>query len=461
VTAPVVLITGALTGIGRATSLAFAREGARIVVSGRRDEEGKELAEELRGLGAEAEFRRTDVRHEEDVRGLVDWTVGRFGRLDVAVNNAGTEGNPGPVTEQTATPAKGGSQAGRQARRLGSERPREAPSPGVIPSQSEARAMSIEKPWVEGRELLPPGESANPESAPHFRATTRQTNRSLGLAFALPLAVALFGIGADAEGPRTVSGLKNPESAAVGPDGKVYVTVIGEREKEGDGSVAIVEPSGKITTFAACLDDPHGLVIVDGSLFVADVKKVWKVDPKGRVEVFAGPDAFPRPPGYLNDIAHDGAGHFYVSDSGDRAGKKGAVFRIDAGSRKATLVLDAETTSPPIPFPNGVLLDGPARLLIADFSLGHLYRFGLDDGKLERIGGGFGGTDGLARDSKGRLFVGDWKNGRLFQYLSEAEPPRLLSDKFGSAADIAIMPDGKTLLVPDMKGGTLTWFPVP
>jgi NAD(P)-dependent dehydrogenase (short-subunit alcohol dehydrogenase family) len=99
---PVVLITGALTGIGRATALAFAREGARVAVSGRHDEEGKKLAAEMRKLGGEAEFVRADVRHEEEVRKLIDKTVERFGRLDVAVNNAGTEGAPGPVTEQTA-----------------------------------------------------------------------------------------------------------------------------------------------------------------------------------------------------------------------------------------------------------------------------------------------------------------------------------------------------------------------
>src|SRR5438105_8837663 len=99
---PVVLITGALTGIGRATALAFAQEGARIVVSGRHDDEGQRLVGELGKLGAEAEFVRADVRHQDDVRNLVDETVARFGRLDVAVNNAGTEGKPGPVTEQTA-----------------------------------------------------------------------------------------------------------------------------------------------------------------------------------------------------------------------------------------------------------------------------------------------------------------------------------------------------------------------
>jgi len=98
----VILITGALTGIGRATAVAFANEGARIVVAGRRDAEGKALEVELRDLGAEASFIKADVRHDDEVRDLVDQTVARFGRLDVAVNTAGTEGKPGPVTEQTA-----------------------------------------------------------------------------------------------------------------------------------------------------------------------------------------------------------------------------------------------------------------------------------------------------------------------------------------------------------------------
>jgi NAD(P)-dependent dehydrogenase (short-subunit alcohol dehydrogenase family) len=98
----VVLITGRLTGIGRAAAVAFAKKGAKVVVAGRRDEVGQELARELRSYGAEAEFINGDVRKESDVSNLIDKTLARFGRLDVAVNNAATEGAVGPITDQTA-----------------------------------------------------------------------------------------------------------------------------------------------------------------------------------------------------------------------------------------------------------------------------------------------------------------------------------------------------------------------
>ena len=100
-TSQVVLVTGALTGIGRATAVAFAKKGAKVVVSGRHDDKGQELASELRALGAEAEFVRADVQNEDEVRHLVDETVARFGRLDVAVNNAGVEGETGVIKDTT------------------------------------------------------------------------------------------------------------------------------------------------------------------------------------------------------------------------------------------------------------------------------------------------------------------------------------------------------------------------
>lgn len=97
----VVLVTGGLSGIGRAAAVAFAKQGAIVVVAGRREEAGVQLAQELRTFGSDAEFIKADVRRDDDVRAMIDETVARFGRLDVAVNNAGTEGTPGPVTEQT------------------------------------------------------------------------------------------------------------------------------------------------------------------------------------------------------------------------------------------------------------------------------------------------------------------------------------------------------------------------
>jgi NAD(P)-dependent dehydrogenase (short-subunit alcohol dehydrogenase family) len=98
----VVLITGGITGIGRAAAIAFAKKGSKVVVAGRRDEAGKALVRDLRAFGSEAEFINADVRKEDDVRAMVDKTIARFGRLDVAVNNAATEGQVGPITDQTA-----------------------------------------------------------------------------------------------------------------------------------------------------------------------------------------------------------------------------------------------------------------------------------------------------------------------------------------------------------------------
>lgn len=99
--APVVLVTGALSGIGRATAMAFSRDKARLVISGRRSEEGRKLAEELRAFGTEVEFVQADVRLEDQVEALINSVIKRFGRLDIAVNCAGYEGDPTLIVDQT------------------------------------------------------------------------------------------------------------------------------------------------------------------------------------------------------------------------------------------------------------------------------------------------------------------------------------------------------------------------
>jgi NAD(P)-dependent dehydrogenase (short-subunit alcohol dehydrogenase family) len=96
----VALITGGTSGIGRVTAEAFAREGAKIVVSGRREREGQETVDIIKKAGGEAIFVKTDIAKEQDVRAMVEKTVATYGHLDYAFNNAGIEQLPTPLVEQ-------------------------------------------------------------------------------------------------------------------------------------------------------------------------------------------------------------------------------------------------------------------------------------------------------------------------------------------------------------------------
>ena len=253
-----------------------------------------------------------------------------------------------------------------------------------------------------------------------------------------------------------VAGLKNPESAAVGADGRVYVSVIGEFDKDGDGSVVVVK-DGKAVPFAEGLDDPKGLVAFQQSLFVADKTRVWKIDAKGKARVFAAAEAFPQKPQFLNDIVADERGTLYVSDSGDLKGGGGAIFRIDPRG-KVTLVANAAKV-PELGFTNGLLMDSLLHLLFVNMHTGELYRLSLTDGTAEKLADGFGGADGLCWDRHGRLYVSDYKNGKLFVIPRPGRKPVLLAEGFENAADICLDAAGTNILVPDMKAGTVTAIP--
>jgi len=97
----VAVVTGGTTGIGRDTAVLFAKEGAKVVVSGRREAEGKETMAMIRAAGGDGLFVQGDVSKAADVEDLVKKTVAKFERLDVAFNNAGIEGNWVPITEQS------------------------------------------------------------------------------------------------------------------------------------------------------------------------------------------------------------------------------------------------------------------------------------------------------------------------------------------------------------------------
>jgi len=253
-----------------------------------------------------------------------------------------------------------------------------------------------------------------------------------------------------------VTGLKNPESVCVGPDGRIYMTVIGAFDKDGDGAVLVLD-GDKAVPFATGLDDPKGMVAFKDSLFVADKKRVVRIDRKGKVTVVADEKAFPIPPIFLNDLAVDEMGMLYVSDSGDLKGTGGAIFKIGPKS-KVTLVADAKT-NPALKIPNGLLNDGMSHLLFVDSMSGELHRMTIASGKSEKIADGFGFGDGLVFDAFGRLFVSDWKGGKVWVIARPGDKPILMAEGFKSAADICYDRVRNRILVPDMTAGTVTAIP--
>lgn len=283
-----------------------------------------------------------------------------------------------------------------------------------------------------------------------------QDLKSSGLAAAGLLLGGLTLSAAAAEPPKPkllVEGLKNPESVAVSPEGRIFVSEIGAFDKNGDGTVVEIV-DGKAKTIAKGLDDPKGLDCYQDLLFVADKQRVWKIDAAGKTTVFAAANAFPTPPTFLNDLTIDDAGNLYVSDSGDLKGGHGAVFRISPQG-KVSLVTSPKQ-APALQGPNGLLVDDKEHLLLLDFVSGELHRVNLADGKLARLATGFAGGDGLARDKNGKIYVSEWTTGRVFVLGKESHSPTLLSGDFKSAADICLSPDGKQLYVPDMMAGTLS-----
>ena len=240
------------------------------------------------------------------------------------------------------------------------------------------------------------------------------TNRFLRRTWIAVLSLLAAGGIANAAEPRAVKGLSMPESAVVGADGRVYVSEIGEFGKDGDGKVSVIGKSDAAEPFAKGMDDPKGMVAVKNTLYVTDKTRVWKVDERGKATEFVKAADFPQPPMFLNDIATDGAGNLYVSDTGDiEKGGKGAIFKITSQG-KVSLVT-SEAKNPAIKSPNGLLFEGQGKMLVVDFATGELLRLDVGKGTVEKLADGFGGGDGLARDAAGMLYITDWKGGRAWK----------------------------------------------
>jgi len=253
---------------------------------------------------------------------------------------------------------------------------------------------------------------------------------------------------------KKLTGFQNPESVVAHPDGRVFISEIGEFGVSGDGKVTQINPDGSTRTLAEGLNSPTGLDLFNEQLYVADVNQVWRIDLDGRKTAIVSAEDFPDHPVALNDLEIDGLGNLYVSDS-----RSGIIYRISP-TGQVTKVLD-ETAG--IASPNGLLLDGLNRLLVLDFATGTLFQVIFSDNAppvVNALNSGLGGPDGLVRDSDGLLYVSDWKGGRILQLTEPKATPQLISSGHQSAADIGLSADGRFILLPDMRAGELIWLPI-
>lgn len=256
---------------------------------------------------------------------------------------------------------------------------------------------------------------------------------------------------------KTLTGLKMPESSIAHPDGRIFITEIGEFGKNGDGKITILNTDGTTKTLADGLNDPKGIDLYNNQLYVADVNQVVRIDLNGKKTVIAKPSDFQDTPTFLNDIEIDGVGNVYVSDSGDDNGKHAAIYKITPAGKVIQIVNDKSG----IKRPNGLLMDGPNKLLVIDFGTGNLFQVTFDGNsdkpkaKVTLLNSGFGAGDGLIRDADGILYISDWAGGKVWQLSEPKATPQLLSEGYKSAADISLSIDGKYLLIPDMKAGQL------
>ena len=248
-----------------------------------------------------------------------------------------------------------------------------------------------------------------------------------------------------------ISGFKMPESVAEGPDGSIYLSEIGERDKDKDGKITKIDKNGKVSTVAEGLYDPKGIVFYNDKLYITDRDVVIEVNLDGSWGVYAGTMSFPKTPVFLNDIDVSENGDLYVTDTGD-FDSGGFVFLIEK-SGKVSVMFEGNSK---IKAPNGILPIADSKLLIVDWG-GDLLEANLKNKKIKKIAGGFDGGDGLAYNN-GVIYISSWKKGIVYSHKNGVT--KIIDDNYEAAADIALSRDKKTLIVPDMKSGTVTLIPI-
>jgi len=247
-------------------------------------------------------------------------------------------------------------------------------------------------------------------------------------------------------------GLSMPESVAEGLDGYIYVSEIGEKDKDRDGKISKIDKKGNITPFATGLFDPKGIVFYKEKLYVTDRDVIIEINTDGTWSVFGSTMAFPKTPVFLNDIDVDSNGNFYITDTSNFE-TGGIIFKMNlAGDIN---VLFDETTEDK-KAPNGVLAIGNNKLLIIDWG-GELFEADTKTKKIKKLGEGFPGGDGLAIKNE-TIYISSWKEGKVYEFKNGKS--EVILEGFQAAADIALSKDKTHLIIPDMKAGTVSIYPL-
>ena len=248
------------------------------------------------------------------------------------------------------------------------------------------------------------------------------------------------------------NGFVMPESVAEGPDGYIYVSEIGERDKDGDGKISKIDKKGNIIPFAIGLYDPKGIVFYKAKVYVTDRDVIIEVDTDGSWAVLGSTMAFPKTPAFLNDIDVDSNGNFYITDTGNFE-TGGIVFKMNLAG-DITVLFDETTEN--MKAPNGVLPIGNNKLLLVDWG-GELFEADTKTKKIKKLGEGFPGGDGLAIKNE-VIYISSWKEGKVYEFKNGKS--KVILEGFVAAADIALSKDKTHLIIPDMKAGTITIHPL-
>lgn len=276
---------------------------------------------------------------------------------------------------------------------------------------------------------------------------------------------------------RTLDVGRNPESVTRGWGGDLFVTIMGQRgdhpDAATDGAIHRVGAQGDVSQFyLGGLQEPKGIVFTGEALVTADKTHVWRIDANGQKTLLAGPDQFPVPPVYLNDVTLDPTqrGVFvtdmnnqgqFMGPNGFRAVDNESVLSQTPGGRVYHIAWDGTVTfaigdSPLMLHPNGVFVEADGRILAASFFLGHIVA-GYPGKPLEIIATGYRSADGVETDASGNLYVTEVFTGKIWQIPPAGRAPLLLHQA-QSAADHFLDKINHELIVPGSKAGQLVFI---